>query len=187
MSARTNIFHVNITQTPVSQSERCPSLPLGTGKADVRLVENGSQLGRYIALSHCWGSSQLCVLDFKTISQFKKSIPWSRLPKTFQDAIIFSAKLGVNHIWIDALCIAQDDPDDWERESAKMADIYQNSFLTLAATASSSGMGGCFSDQTTIAPSEARTYKITISRRLKSHRCSDQASTLGMATIPKLP
>ncbi|KAH8782076.1 heterokaryon incompatibility protein-domain-containing protein [Hyaloscypha finlandica] len=124
------------------------------GKAGVRLVENGSQLGRYIALSHCWGSSQLCVLDGKTISQFKKSIPWSRLPKTFQDAILFSAKLGVNHIWIDALCIVQDDPDDWERESARMADIYQNSFLTLAATASSNGMGGCFSDAKTVALSE---------------------------------
>jgi hypothetical protein len=120
----------------------------------VRLVENGTQLGRYIALSHCWGSSQLCVLDCKTISQFKNSIPWSRLPKTFQDAILFSAKLGVNHIWIDALCIVQDDPEDWERESARMADIYQNSFLTLAATASSNGTGGCFSSTKTVAPSE---------------------------------
>lgn len=120
----------------------------------MRLVENGSQLGRYTALSYCWGSSQLCVLNGKTISQFEKSVPWSRLPKTFQDAIIFSAKLGVSHIWIDALCIVQDDPDDWERESARMADIYQNSFLTLAATSSSNGMGGCFSDAKTVAPSE---------------------------------
>ncbi|TVY88520.1 hypothetical protein LAWI1_G007433 [Lachnellula willkommii] len=124
------------------------------GKADVRVVENVSQSGRYIALSHCWGSSQLCVLDSKTISQFNISIPWSQLPKTFQDAILFSAKLGVNHIWIDALCIVQDDPDDWERESARMADIYQNSFLTLAATAASNGMGGCFSDAEIVAPSE---------------------------------
>ncbi|TVY22392.1 hypothetical protein LHYA1_G008428 [Lachnellula hyalina] len=139
-----------------------PNLPKRTlsfrvsenGKADVKVVENISQPGRYIALSHCWGSSPLCALDGKTISQFGISIPWSRLPKTFQDAILFSAKLGVNHIWIDALCIVQDNPDDWERESAKMADIYQNSFLTLAATASSNGMGGCFSDAKTDAPSE---------------------------------
>lgn len=124
------------------------------GKADVKLVENGSQSGHYITLSHCWGSSQICILERETISKFKESIPWIPLPKTFQDAIIFSAKLGINHIWIDALCIVQDDPDDWERESAKMADIYQNSFLTLAATASSDGMGGLFSEAITVAPSD---------------------------------
>jgi hypothetical protein len=120
----------------------------------VRLVEKGSRFRRYIALSHCWGDSLICILDRKTILKFKRSIPWTRLPKTFQDAIIFSAKLGVNHIWIDALCIVQDDPDDWERESAKMADIYQNSFLTLAAIASSNGMGGCFSEAISAVSSE---------------------------------
>lgn len=57
----------------------------------------------------------------------------------------------------------QDNPDDWERESARMADIYQNSFLTLAATASSNGMGGCFSDAKNITPSE---YELTGSQSL---------------------
>lgn len=133
------------------------------GKADVRLVENGSKIERYIALSHCWGTSQRCVLNSKTISQFKKSIPWSQLPKTFQDAVLFSARLGVYHIWIDALCIVQDDPDDWERESAKMADIYQNSFLALAATASSNGMGGLLSDANNTAISE---HELTRSQSL---------------------
>ena len=48
----------------------------------------------------------------------------------------------------------QDDPNDWERESAKMADIYQNSFLTLAATALSNRIGGCFSKAISAVSSE---------------------------------
>jgi hypothetical protein len=34
--------------------------------------------------------------------------------------------------------------DDWGRESGAMASIYQNAYLTIAATASSDANGGCF-------------------------------------------
>ena len=74
-------------------------------------------------------------------------IPWDVLPKTFQDAINFVRLLGHRYIWIDSLCIVQDDRDDWEREVAHMASIYQNSYLTLAATASRDGRGGLFFTQ----------------------------------------
>jgi hypothetical protein len=67
------------------------------------------------------------------------------LPQTFCDGIIFSLELGIEYLWIDALCIVQDDTKDWEIESAKVADIYQNYYLTLAATTSSSDTEGCFS------------------------------------------
>jgi hypothetical protein len=53
-------------------------------------------------------------------------------------------KLGIHHLWVDALCIVQDDDIDWQIESAKMAAIYQNAFLTLAATSSSDCSGGCY-------------------------------------------
>jgi Heterokaryon incompatibility protein (HET) len=116
-----------------------------SGDITVKLQKNKGQKGRYTALSHCWGSSQTCITTSKTLGEFKNAIPWTALPKTFQDSIIFSLKLGIHYLWIDALCIIQDNPSDWQIESAKMADIYQNSFLTLAATASNSDSGGCFS------------------------------------------
>jgi hypothetical protein len=65
------------------------------------------------------------------------------LPKTFQDAIIISRSIGIRYIWIDSICIVQDSPEDWEKESARMADIYSNSFLTIAATASPDSQVGC--------------------------------------------
>ena len=57
------------------------------------------------------------------------------IPKTFQDAIIVTRYLGFHYIWIDSLCIVQDDNEDWARESAKMSSIYANAVLTIAASA----------------------------------------------------
>lgn len=72
-----------------------------------------------------------------------KGIVWSDLPKTFQDAIEITRALGFSHIWINSLCIVQDDDYDWALESSKMASIYSNSFLTIAATAAEDARGGC--------------------------------------------
>jgi hypothetical protein len=69
------------------------------------------------------------------------------LPRTFQDAIAMTRKLGVRYMWIDSLCICQDDVKDWERESARMAAVYSNAYLTIAATGSSDAGGGLFFDR----------------------------------------
>lgn len=111
----------------------------------VYLQENSNLIGRYIALSHCWGSTQSCITTSQNISERKKSIPWKQLSRTFQDAITYSLQLETHYLWVDALCILQDQTEDWQIESAKMGDIYQNAYVTLAATASRNGDGGCFS------------------------------------------
>jgi hypothetical protein len=53
-------------------------------------------------------------------------------------------KLGIRLLWIDSLYISQDDEDDWKRESAVMASIFQNAYLTIAATTSADSSGGLF-------------------------------------------
>jgi hypothetical protein len=66
------------------------------------------------------------------------------LPRTFQDAIYITNFLRVRHIWIDSLCIIQDSKEDWQREAAKMADIYHQSYLTIAASWAPCGNVGLF-------------------------------------------
>jgi hypothetical protein len=41
--------------------------------------------------------------------------------------------------------IIQQDKDDWKEAAATMADVYENAFITIAATRSSDSEGGCFS------------------------------------------
>jgi hypothetical protein len=110
----------------------------------VKLIEDKKKYAPYVALSHCWGRRQSCITTSETLELYKRGIPWDTIPKTFKDAMQFSLKLGVKYIWIDSLCIIQDRPSDWDIESSKMADVYQNSYLTLAATASSGDSEGCY-------------------------------------------
>ena len=48
------------------------------------------------------------------------------------------------YLSIDSLCIVQDDSHDWEKESARMASVYSDALLTIAATRSADGDGGLF-------------------------------------------
>lgn len=51
-------------------------------------------------------------------------------------------QLGLSYLWIDALCIIQDDSDHKRQEIAPMADIYSGAVLTiLAANATSIHQG----------------------------------------------
>ena len=60
-------------------------------------------------------------------------IPTFTLPQTIQDAITITRKLGLQYLWVDALCIIQDSASDKDKEIAKMDRIYQNSQLTIFA------------------------------------------------------
>lgn len=115
----------------------------------VRLHESNGETEHYICLSHCWGRKEFLQTTTANIIELKREIPWSALPKTFQDAIIFTRNLGIRWIWIDSLCIIQDnpfntEPSDWQKEAAKMASVYSNSYVTLAAATSADSDGGCF-------------------------------------------
>jgi Heterokaryon incompatibility protein (HET) len=130
----------------------CPRLPsrvieVGPLGQDgyVKLKETEEEYDNYLCLSHCWGEPAKTLKTFQNnLLDFKLEIPWSSLPKTFQDAIIITRSLHQRYLWIDSLCIVQDDKDDWRRESVQMSEIYRNSHLTLAATSSKDSEGGLF-------------------------------------------
>ncbi|KAK1622821.1 heterokaryon incompatibility protein-domain-containing protein [Colletotrichum phormii] len=65
-------------------------------------------------------------------------ITWSSLPQGYRDAIGLTRKLGIRYIWIDSLCIIQDDKDDWRAEAARMASVFQGAHVTISGTKSSS-------------------------------------------------
>ncbi|KAH8883109.1 HET-domain-containing protein [Thozetella sp. PMI_491] len=112
---------------------------------DVRLVELDGTPCRFACLSHCWGSTTSIKTTKETLEQRKDRIEWSSLCATFRDAVTVVRRLGLRYVWIDSLCIVQDDHEDWEKEAAKMATIYESGHLTIAATRSHNHDGGCFS------------------------------------------
>lgn len=111
---------------------------------DVKLYETGNKSGLYIALSHCWGHVQPLTTTKSTLRDRLECIPWDSLPQTFQDAITVTRQLGLRYIWIDSLCILQDDETDWMNESVKMASVYGHSHLTIAAMWATNATEGLF-------------------------------------------
>ncbi|EFQ34355.1 heterokaryon incompatibility protein [Colletotrichum graminicola] len=115
-------------------------------RAGVRLVETAGQIGTYICLSHCWGKIKIKSITQKdSLRRRLNLIPWDLLPPSFQHAVELTRKLGVRYLWIDSLCIIQDDKDDWEKEAAQMVNVYRNSYATIAVSWSHDPQGGCYS------------------------------------------
>jgi hypothetical protein len=132
-----------IDMESVSNPKTCEGL--------VRLVETkneprlqGALKVRYVTLSHCWGGANFIRLTNETVPRFERGISVEELPQTFQDAIRFSRRLGIRYIWIDSLCIKQDDTQDWLYESGQMDQVYNNSYCNISATASTNSYGGLF-------------------------------------------
>lgn len=107
----------------------------------VRLVKgSGKNLGRilYAALSYCWGGDQPFKLTRAGMAAAEKSMEYSVLPKTIQDAIQVTIGLGYEYLWIDSLCIVQDDERDKAYEIAQMPAVYGGSVVTICATSADS-------------------------------------------------
>ncbi|KAF3761473.1 HET-domain-containing protein, partial [Cryphonectria parasitica EP155] len=122
------------------------------GGEKIRLVTTASERprGGYTTLSHCWGTSQPLRLLTGTMASFQQSINLAALPQTFRDAIEVTRRIGIRYLWIDSLCIIQDDDGntDWLREAAMMHKVYSRSFCTISATASQDCNDGIFRTRT---------------------------------------
>ncbi|KAF2677527.1 HET-domain-containing protein [Lentithecium fluviatile CBS 122367] len=101
--------------------------------------------GEYLALSYCWGTGRgIPQTTSKTLQAHKKGIPWKSLPRTFQEAILLTRSRGFRWLWIDALCIVQDDASEKFQESLRLDEIFGNAFLTIAATSAVDPTKGLF-------------------------------------------
>ncbi|KAH8802464.1 heterokaryon incompatibility protein-domain-containing protein, partial [Xylogone sp. PMI_703] len=106
----------------------------------IRLVEESPEVGPYAALSYCWVSGLTGMVQTSKANKIMhcQGITLQSLPKTIRDAVLVCRGLGLRHLWVDALCIVQDDPEDWRREAVNMAAVYSNSQVTIAAHAAAS-------------------------------------------------
>ncbi|KAF4438212.1 hypothetical protein FACUT_5077 [Fusarium acutatum] len=121
-----------------------PSRVVDIGEKKPKLVETQGELDIYVALSYSWGDAGSRMFKFKTDTEaaFKKGIALSKLAKTHRQAIQVARELGYRYIWIDALCIRQDDNKDWADQALLVPEIYNNADLTIVAGASRDARDG---------------------------------------------
>ncbi|KAI0164353.1 HET-domain-containing protein [Hypoxylon sp. FL1284] len=103
-----------------------------------QLVETSDQVGRYVALSYCWGENpeenRITTVQNIQMRLLAGSLPRDELPGAIRDGLAVAEQLGIKYIWVDAFCIIQDDQDDKNEELSKMGQYYKNSYLTIAAS-----------------------------------------------------
>lgn len=91
---------------------------------------------RYVALSYAWGNTRMVklmqgnVLFLRTPGSLTK-LP--DLPQTLRDAITLVRNVGERYLWIDSLCILQDNKVDMEQQMGQMGDLYTHSYFTIFA------------------------------------------------------
>ncbi|KAF1826655.1 HET-domain-containing protein, partial [Dissoconium aciculare CBS 342.82] len=127
-------------------------LDIGTSAIPhIRLrITNEDEKGKYAALSYCWGGYTGFMLKQHNMADFQHSIDEISMPQTYKDAILLCRRLGIQYLWIDALCILQDSKPDWELENPRMAEVYGNAYLTISATSARSATQGFLSPRDAI-------------------------------------
>lgn len=140
-------------------------LDIGSHGDIIKLVDGNHQTGKYASLSYCvshhsnklkhiwrlreytnmqWGKSPPYLTSRDNMNARRAGIDIRETPQTFIDAVTIARRLGLRYLWIDSLCICQDDANDWARESSRMVDVYSNAHIVIAANRSADCNGGIF-------------------------------------------
>jgi hypothetical protein len=158
-------------QLPSLRMEADHAVPLPTRLLDLRpgnrnlrpgwsrlVITRPGDRGHYMTLSHRWGNEHQLKLTKATLNRHRRLFRFRHLPRTYQDAVKVTLSLGYRYLWIDALCIIQDDHEDWLREAAKMALVFRNSSCTISAHAACGDSDGflCVKNSTSSETSDFR-------------------------------
>ncbi|PVH71624.1 HET-domain-containing protein [Cadophora sp. DSE1049] len=159
------------------------------GTQNPSLVETHGKKGHYVALSYCWGDPRFHNVLKTTASTYASHlirIDFTAMPKTLQDAVTITRRLGMQYLWIDALCIIQGDAEDWARESSNMCDVYSNAHLTIAGDNSPGNSHGILNAQSFGTPPREVRYKDgTVYVRKQLGREHDNFGMVGRGPQPE--
>lgn len=103
--------------------------------------------GKYVALSYVWGpgcdTGSICLVkgNLEQLRQVGGLDKVGGLPRTIADAVRLVGELGVGYLWVDRLCIVQDDLEEKGRQLMGMAGIYEGAYFTLVAAQSADASG----------------------------------------------
>lgn len=108
----------------------------------------------FVALSYVWGQFEPAPLrlykeNLSALSQPSSLTPiegtqsaGNGIPGTIADTITLCRSIGRRYLWVDSLCIVQDDPDEKKRLIHGMDRVYENAILTVVALSGNNAAAG---------------------------------------------
>lgn len=116
------------------------------------MYESQGEEASYCALSYCWGGGANLKTTSNNFRSHAVGIELATLPKTVRDAVILTRALGIQYLWVVAICIIQNSDQDFQQEAARMESIYSRATLTIAAHDVPNAAVGCFRSRQWKAP-----------------------------------
>lgn len=111
-----------------------PSRLIEIGEERIRLLHDTQGVtGKFATLTWVWGSAMAYHLRVENLSKMIQAIRFGDLPRLLQDVIRVTQGLGIRYLWIDALCIIQDDEKDWVDQTRKVPDYFATADLNIVA------------------------------------------------------
>ena len=156
-----NLFNGSFTpDTPTDIHDRsalifqpCQPIPVNTIASNLTLIDVKREClvdmpldTTYIALSYVWGGPQ----PFQNVTSRRQylynphsiSVDDEAIPRTICDAIRLVANLGEKYIWVDSLCICQDEVENKMSQIMNMGNIYSQALLTIISASGSNANAG---------------------------------------------
>jgi hypothetical protein len=81
------------------------------------------------------------------MEHLRRGMHMDTLPRTVQEAIYVAQCTDISYLWVDSLCIVQDDVEDWRHEGSRIPTVFGGSSLNIAATGARDSLEGCFFDR----------------------------------------
>jgi hypothetical protein len=102
---------------------------------------------KWAALTYVWGGEQSFKTTISSLTAMKRKFPIQYLPQTLQDACTVCRGLDIKYLWVDCLCIIQDDAEDLAKELVEMPRIYQRAWITISASTATTVKQGFLYDR----------------------------------------
>ncbi|CAK7212923.1 hypothetical protein SBRCBS47491_001628 [Sporothrix bragantina] len=114
---------------------------------DARQIVPATLADDFAALSYVWGKDTKPLLTTAALPLYAApgGLDETKLPRTIADAMRLARDLGFRHLWVDSLCIVQDDDNDKLLQLPLMAALYEAAALVVVAAAgidAEAGLGG---------------------------------------------
>lgn len=106
---------------------------------------------KYLTLSYVWGAAEIPkTLRLNYAARFQKGGLGDLFPPTIGDAIALVQSLGERFLWVDALCIVQDDKVGMQNDIKQMDIIYGKAYANIVAVNGPSAGAGLSGVNSTI-------------------------------------
>ncbi|KAK0834997.1 hypothetical protein LTR73_001289 [Friedmanniomyces endolithicus] len=101
------------------------------------IVAEKPQSCRYVALSYVWGGADVLKLTSNNMHELSEQggleSSLALLPRTVLDAMQVTKAAGERYLWVDSLCILQDNSEESSEQIANMDRVYGSALFTIVA------------------------------------------------------